>query len=93
MTLEITEDKKKGTNTNLSDKILSPKLLILLLLLVNQMMNTIFHSEIDGMHINNECVTSLPNEGVKQSSPARQLDQFTHSSFAQKELCVINCLK
>ena len=44
--------EEEGLNNKLRDKILSQKLLILLLLIGRQRMNTVFNFEVDNMFIN-----------------------------------------
>ena len=85
--------EEKGLNNILPDKILSQKLLILLLLLGGQRMNTVFNFEVDNMFINTECAIFSPNKVLKHSKPGRKLDQFTYRSFPQKELCVVDTLQ
>ena len=85
--------EEKGLNKNLPDKILSQKLLILLLLLGGQRMNTVFNSEVDNMFINTKCTIFSPNKVLKHSKAGRKLDQFTYRSFPQKELCTVDSLK
>ena len=84
--------EEKGLINILPDKILSQKLLILLLLLGGQGMNTVFNFEVD-MFINTECAIFSPNKVLKHSKPGRKLDQFTYRSFPQKELCVVHNLQ
>ena len=52
----------KGSNNTLPDKTLSQKLLILLLLLGGQKMNTVFNFEVDNMFISTKCATFSPNK-------------------------------
>ena len=85
--------EEKGLINILPDKILSQKLLILLLLLGGQRMNTVFNFEEDSMFINMECAIFSPNKVLKHSKPGRKLDQFTYRSFPQKELCVVHNLQ
>ena len=84
--------EEKGLINILPDKILSQKLLILLLLLGGQGMNTVFNFEVD-MFINTECAIFSPNKVLKHSKPERKLDQFTYRSFSQNELCVVDTLQ
>ena len=85
--------EEKGLNNILPDKILSQKLLILLLLLGGQRMNTVFNFEVDNMFINTECAIFSPNKVLKHSKPGRKLDQFTYRPFPRKELCVVDTLQ
>ena len=57
--------EEKGLNNILPNKILSQKLLILLLLLGGQRMNTVFNFEVDNMFINTECAILSPNKVLK----------------------------
>ena len=61
--------EEKVLNNNLPGKILSQKLLILLLLLGVQRMNTVFNFEKDDMFINIECAIFFPNKVLKHSKP------------------------
>ena len=56
--------EEKGLNKNLPDKILSQKLLVLLLLLGGQRMNTVFNFEVDNMFINTMC-NILPKQSTQ----------------------------
>ena len=85
--------EEKGLNNKLPDKILSQKLLILLLLLGGQRMNTVFNFEEDSMFINTECAIFSPNKVLTHSKQGRKRDQFTYRSFPQKELCVVDTLQ
>ena len=85
--------EEKGLNNILPAKILSQKLLIVLLLLDGQRMNTVFNFKVDNMFINMECTIFSPNKVLKHSKPGRKLDQFTYRSFPQKELCVVHNLQ
>ena len=55
-------------------------------------MNTLFNFEVDNMFINTECAVLSSNKVLKHSKPGRKLDQFTYSSFPQKEFCVVDTL-
>ena len=82
--------EEKGLTIKLPDKILSQKLLILLLLLgplfllfsslvsFLQRMNSVFHFEVDNMFINTKYAIFSPNKVLKYSKPGRKLDQFTY---------------
>ena len=63
--------EEKGLNNILPDKILSQKLLILLLLLGGQRMDTVFNFEVD-MFINTECAIFSPNKVIKHSKNQRE---------------------
>ena len=66
--------EEKGLNNNLPDKILSQKLLVLLLLLAGQRMNTVFNFEVDNMFINTKCAIFSPNKVLEHSKPERKLE-------------------
>ena len=85
--------EEKGLNNVLPDKMLRQKLLILLLLLDGQRMNTVFNFEVYNMFINRECVVFSPKKVLKHSKPGKKLDQFTYRSFPQKGLCVVDTLQ
>ena len=65
-----------GDNRQISDKHLSQKLLILLLLLGGQRLNSVFHFTIDRMIISSTSVTLSPEHVLKHSKPGRKLDFF-----------------
>ena len=57
--------EEKGLNNILPNKIVTQKLLSLLLLLGGQRMNTAFNFEVDNMFINTECAIFSPNKVFK----------------------------
>ena len=63
-----------GDNRQISDKHLSQKLQILLLLLGEQRLNSLFHFTIDRMIISSTCVTFSPDHVLKYSKPGHRLD-------------------
>ena len=77
--LVFSYSEEKGLNNILPDKMLSQQLLILLLLLGGQRMNTVFNFEVDNIFINTEWAIFSPNKVLKHSKPGRKLDQFTYS--------------
>ena len=85
--------EEKGLNNLLPDKILSQKLLILLILLGGQRMNAVFNFDLDNMFINKEYAIFSSNKVLKYSKPGRKLDQFSYRSLPQKELCVVELYK
>ena len=85
--------EEKGLDNKLPVKILSQKLLILLILLGEQRMNTIFNFEGDNLFINTECAIFSLNKVLKHSEPGRKLDQFTYRLFPQIELCIVDTLQ
>ena len=67
--------------------------LILLILLGEQRMNTVFNFEVDNLFINTECAIFSLNKVLKHSEPGRKLDQFTYRLFPQIELCIVDTLQ
>ena len=78
----------KGENDQLSDKSLTQRLFILLLLLWGQRMNTV-----DRMIVTDIGVTYLPNYVRKHSKPGKKLDSFPYRTYYNKKLCAADCLK
>ena len=72
--------EEKGLHNIIPDKILSQKLLILLLWLGGQRMN-VFNFEVDNMFINNRMYNILPNKVLKHSKPGTKLDEFPQKNF------------
>ena len=82
-----------GNNRQISDKHLSHKLLILLLLLGGQRLNSVFHFTIDRIIISNTSVTFSPKVVLKQSKPGPKLDIFEYRAYSDTKLCVLECVK
>ena len=82
-----------GDNRQISDKHLSQKLLILLLLLGGQRLNSVFHFTIDRMIISSTSVTFSPEHVLKHSKPGRKLDVFEYRTYSDLNVCVLECLK
>ena len=82
-----------GDNRQNSDKRLSQKLLILLLLLGGQRLNSVFHFTIDRMIISSTSVTLSPEHVLKHSKPGRKLDFFGYWAYSDPNLFVLECLK
>ena len=80
-------------NSNLTDKQLSQKLLLLLLLLGGQRMNTIFSFTTDRMKLSELTCVFSPDVVLKHSRRGRKLDSFTYYKFPDNKLCVIECLQ
>ena len=83
---------EQGSNVSLSDKTLSHKLLILLLLLGGQRMNTIASFQVDKLLINSSAPTFAPGHVLKHSRAGQKLDTFTYRAYPLKDLCVVDCL-
>ena len=82
-----------GDNRKISDKHLSQKLLILLLLLGGQRLNSVFHFTIDRMIISSTSVTFSPENILKHSKPGRKFDAFEYQAYSDPNLYVLECLK
>ena len=82
-----------GDNRQISDKHLSQKLLILLLLLGGQRLNTVFNFAIDRMIISSTSVTFSPEVVLKHSKPGRKFDIFEYRAYSDPKLCVLECVK
>ena len=67
----------KGENDQPSDENLTQKLLILLLLLEDQRMNTVYIFSVDRITVT-DIVTFLPNHVLKHSKPAKKSDSFPY---------------
>ena len=80
-----------GDNRQISDKHLSQKLLILLLLLGGQRLNSVFHFTNDRIIISSTSVTFSPEHVLKH--PGRKLDVFEYQTYSDPNLCVLECLK
>ena len=82
-----------GDSRQISDKHLSQKLLILLLLLGGQRLNSVFLFTIDRMIISSTSVTFSPEHVRKHSKPGRKLDVFEYQAYSDTKLCVLECVK
>ena len=80
-------------NTVLSDKLLTHKLLILLLLLGGQRMNTIKSFHIDRMFLTDISVTFCPANVLKHSRKSKKMDTFLYRAYINPNLCVVSCLR
>ena len=85
--LESIED-----NVHLSDKLLSQKCLILLLLLSSQRLSRIFHSTVDRMTLSNISCSFSPVNVLKHSRQGKKLDVFVYNKYPIDKLCLIQCL-
>ena len=82
-----------GDNSQISDKHLSQKLLILLLLLGGQRLSSIFHFTIDRMIISSTSVTFSPEHVLKHSKPGHKLDDFEKRAYSDPKLCILEFAK
>ena len=76
-----------------SDKGLTQKLLILLLLVGDQRMNAAYFSRVDRIIIIDIEVKFSPNDVFKHSKPGKKLDSFHYRAYQNKRLCAVDCLK
>ena len=81
------------TNDKLSDKDLSQKLCMLLLLIGGQRVNTIYNFTVDRMIITDVAVSFAPSQVLKHSRKSKKLDTFNNRAYnANKKVCVLDCL-
>ena len=86
--------EKLPTNIELSPKELSTKLVMLLLLLGGQRVNTIKNFHVDQMIITNECITFSPATVLKHSRKGNKIDTFQYRAYdANKNFCIIDCIQ
>ena len=78
-------------NRQISDKHFSQKLLIWLLLLGGQHLNSVFHFIIDRMIISSTNVTFSPGHVLKHSNPSCKLNIFEYRAYSEADLCVLEC--
>ena len=82
------------TNDKLSDKDLSQKLCMLLLLIGGQRVNTIHNYTVSRMVITDIAVSFSPQHVLKHSRRGNKLDTFTYRAYnANEKLCTLACLK
>ena len=67
-------------------------MVLLLLILGGQRVNTIVHFHVDKMVMTSESVTFVPNCVLKHSRRSQKLGTFTYRSYPNKKLCIMNCL-
>ena len=82
-----------GDNSQISDKHLSQKLLILPLFLGGQRLNSELHFTIHRMIISSTSVTFSSEYVLNHSKPGRKLDVFKYRAYPDPSLCVLECLK
>ena len=83
----------KGEIDQLSDKSLTQKLLIFILLLGSQRINTLYFFTVDRMAVTDTGVTFSPNHVLKHSKPGNKLDSFHYRAYHNRKLCFVDCLK
>ena len=82
-----------GDNSQISDKHLSQKLLILLLPVGVQRLNCVFHFTIDRMIISSTSVIFSREHVQKHSKSGRRLDVFEYQAYWDPKLWVLECVK
>ena len=85
--------RELGDNENLKDDVLSHKILLLLVLLGGQRINTIFWFRTDELICNDLSATFAPSHVLKHSNENRKQDIFEYRAYHDKKLCVIACLR
>lgn len=81
------------TNGKLSDKDLSQKLCMLLLIIGGQRVNTIYNFTVDRMIITDIAVSFAPEQVLKHSRKGKKLDTFSYRAYnGDNKLCVLDCL-
>ena len=86
-------EQQQDDNNSLSDKLLIQKLLILLLLLCAHKSSAVKFFSVSNMVLNDLSVIFIPTEVLKNSRKGKPFDRFEYSSYADKKLCIISCLK
>ena len=84
---------KTGPNGELSDKILTQKLALFLLLLGCHRVQTLLTFHIDNMIINNISVYFVSTQPLKYSRNRCKLDSFEYRAYGKPDLCVVTCLR
>ena len=67
--------------------------LILLLHLGGQRLNSVFHFTIDRMIMSSTSVTFLPEHILKYSKPGRKVDVFEYQVYSDPKRCILECVK
>ena len=78
---------RKWENDQISDKCLTQKLLILLLLLGGPKTNTAYFFTVDRMTVTDIAVTFSPNHVLKQPKAGKKLSSFHYRAYHNKKLC------
>ena len=85
--------EQQDHNNSLSDKLLTQKLLILLLLLGAHRISTVTLFSVSNMVLNHLSVTFIPTEVLKHCKKGKPLDKFECRSYTDKKLCIMSCLR
>ena len=83
---------KWGDNANLTDKQITQKLLLLLLLLGGQRMDTIYSFSVSNMLVTDISIAFAPSNVLKHSRKGSKLGNFCYKNYPQEpSLCVVTC--
>ena len=85
--------EQQGDNNSLSDKLMTQKILILLLLLGARSISTVKLFSVSNMVLNDLSVTFILTEVLKHSRKGKPLKKFEYRSYTEKKLCIILCLR
>ena len=81
---------EQGDSNSLSNKLLTQKLLILLLLLGAHRISTVKLFSVSNMVLNDLSVNFIPTELLKHCRKGKPLDKFEYRSYTNKKLCIIS---
>ena len=84
--------EQQGENNSLSDKLLTQKLVILLLLFGAHRISTAKLFSVSNIVLNYLSVTFIPTEVLIHSRKGKPLDKFEYRLYTDKKLCIISCL-
>ena len=76
-------------NANLSDKLLSQKLLIVLLLLGGKIINTVHSFQVDKPLITSTSATFSPRHVLKHARLRRKINTFTYRAYHYLRCCML----
>ena len=85
--------EQQGDNNSVSDKLLIPKHLILLLLLDAHRINTVKLFSECSMVLNHLPITFIPTEVLRHSREGKPLNIFEYRSYSDEKSCIISCLR
>ena len=85
--------EQQRENSSLSNRLLTQKLLVLLLLLGAHRISTVKLFGLSNMVLNDLPVTFIPTEVLKHSGKSKPPDKFKYRSYTDKKLCIISCLR
>ena len=77
--------EQQGDNNSLSDKLMTQKILILLLLLGARSISTVKLFSVSNMVLNDLSVTFIPTEVLKHSRKGKPLDKFEYRLYTDKK--------